>query len=75
MPLKLTKDFSLFSHPGISNVRTIRIMLKDYVKELHEDALVQPQPYDNSWYPSRRDIKNYVYKTTWLKKLSQIDQV
>ena len=37
--------------------------------------MIKPSIFDNSWYPSRRDIKNHVYKTTWVKKLSQIDQV
>ena len=36
---------------------------------------MKPSILDNSWYPSRRDIKNHIHKTTWLKKLSQIDQV
>ena len=50
-------------------------MLKEEVDKIFKENPVKPSILDNSWYPSRRDIKNHIYKTTWLKKLSQIDQV
>ena len=62
---------------GITQAALIEDGLKEFVRSKFEDKdpSLRPQLYDESWYPSRRDIQNHIHMTSVRQRLSQIDQI
>ena len=62
---------------GIAQANIIEDLLKEFVRDKFRDKepSLRPQLFDESWYPSRRNIHNHIHMTSVRQKLSQIDQI
>ena len=66
----------LISSLGVSDVQTMRDLLKDYVTtEIFQHTTLKPDSMNAAYYPDDRTIENHMYVATTKQKLSCMDQV
>lgn len=74
--LNLNYKYVLISSLGVSDVQTMRDLLKDYVAtEIFQHTTSKPDRMNAAFYPSDRTIENHMYVATTKHKLSCMDQV
>ena len=60
---------------GINQTRDVKIHLKEQVRELFKDQIVQQKSWNSSYYTSDKDITNHIHLSAQKVKLDKMDQV